>query len=209
MKFEKLSENKLRIILNINDLEDKNIDYQSFMANSDDTQKLFMDMLDKAEREMGFETTNYKIMIEAIVTSKGDFIVTVTRYLPSENTNTSSKKKSLKVKRKYTPSIKNNCIYSFKSFDNFCLFCSNLDSTLVKNINKISREISLFVFNNTYYLLIKNIDTDYKYTKIFTTILSEYANNIHNAEIFKYRLNEYGKVIFENSAIKKCIKYFG
>ena len=44
MKFEKLSENKLRITLNIRDLADKDIDYHSFMSNSVDTQKLFLDI---------------------------------------------------------------------------------------------------------------------------------------------------------------------
>ena len=61
MKFEKLSENKLRITLNIRDLADKDIDYHSFMSNSVDTQKLFLDMLEKAEEEVGFKTKNYNI----------------------------------------------------------------------------------------------------------------------------------------------------
>lgn len=106
MKFEKLNENKLRITLNISDLTDKNIDYQSFMANSIDTQKLFLDMLEKAEKEVGFDTKDYRIMIEALVTSKGDFIVTVTRYLPSESSDISTRKKTLKIKRKYTRNCK-------------------------------------------------------------------------------------------------------
>ena len=61
------------------DLEEKNIDFHSFMANSIETQDLFLDMLDKAEEEIGFKTENYKLMIEAIATSDGKFILTVTR----------------------------------------------------------------------------------------------------------------------------------
>ena len=49
MKFEKLNNDKIRIILNLQDLEDNNIDYQSFMSNSSDSQKLFLEMLDEAE----------------------------------------------------------------------------------------------------------------------------------------------------------------
>ena len=33
MKFEKLSENKIKITLTSQDLKDKNIDFQSFMSN--------------------------------------------------------------------------------------------------------------------------------------------------------------------------------
>ena len=112
MKFEKLSENKLRITLNIRDLTDNDIDYQSFMANSDNTQKLFLDMLDKAEREVGFVTKNYKIMIEALVTSTGEFVVTVTRSLPDE-LHASQKKRTFKTKRKSVNSLNNKIIYSF------------------------------------------------------------------------------------------------
>lgn len=209
MKFEKLNENKLRITLNISDLADKNIDYQSFMSNSLDTQKLFLDMLARAEREVGFVTKDYKIMIEALVTSKGDFIVTVTRYMPSDTTEISNKKKTLKIKRKYTQVIKNQLIYSFNSFEDFCLFCNCLDKNILKNINKISKNISLYLFKNTYFLVINNICTDYKYTKPFTTELSEFATYMHNSNILEYRLREYGKVIIENYAIKTCIKYFG
>lgn len=209
MKFEKLSENKLRITLNISDLADKNIDYQSFMANSIDTQKLFRDMLDRAEKEVGFVTKNYKIMIEALVTSKGDFVVTVTRYLPNESSGVSNKKKSLKIKRKYTQVSKNQLIYSFNSFEDFCLFCNSLDENILKNINKISKNISLYLYKNTYFLLVNNINVDFKYTKSFTTELSEFATYVHNSNVFEYRLREYGKFIIENHAIKTCVKYFG
>ncbi len=209
MKFEKLNENKLRITLNISDLTDKNIDYQSFMANSIDTQKLFLDMLEKAEKEVGFDTKDYKIMIEALVTSKGDFIVTVTRYMPNESSSTSSKKKTLKIKRRYTQIVKNKLIYSFNSFDDFILFCNCLDENIIKNINKVSKNISLYLFKDTYFLLLNNINTDYKCTKPFVTKLAEFATYMHNSNILEYKLREYGKVIIENRAIKTCIKYFG
>lgn len=211
MKFEKLNENKLRITLNISDLTDKNIDYQSFMANSIDTQKLFLDMLEKAEKEVGFDTKDYKIMIEALVTSKGDFIVTVTRFMPSEDLSipSTSRKKTLKIKRKYTQIVKNRLVYSFNSFDDFCLFCNSLDVNIIKNINKISKNISLYFFKDTYFLLLNNINTDYKYTKSFVTKLSEFATYMHNPNILEYRLREYGKVIIENRAIRTCVKYFG
>ncbi|MCL2355524.1 MAG: adaptor protein MecA, partial [Oscillospiraceae bacterium] len=60
MKFEKLTENKIRIILNLDDLHEKNIDFHSFMSNSLESQDLFFDMLEKAEKEIGFNTRDYK-----------------------------------------------------------------------------------------------------------------------------------------------------
>lgn len=66
MQIEKLTENKIRIILNLEDLKEKNIDLHSFMSNSIESQDLFYDVLNKAEEEIGFITKNYKLMIEAI-----------------------------------------------------------------------------------------------------------------------------------------------
>ncbi len=207
MKFEKLSENKLRITLNIRDLADKDIDYHSFMSNSVDTQKLFLDMLEKAEEEVGFKTKNYKIMIEAVVTSTGEFIVTVTRSLP-DSVGISSKKKTFKTKRKTVNSLNNKIIYSFNSFEDFCLFCNSLDKNIVKNLNKISKDITLHFFKNTYYLLIENSNTNYVYTKSLINYVAEFGTYSHNSHILCYELSEYGKLIFKNNAIKLCLKYF-
>ena len=79
MKIEKLNDDKIRITLNMEDLKDNDIDFHSFMSNSLESQELFMAMLDKAEKEVGFVTDNYKIMIEALAMSNGSFVLTITR----------------------------------------------------------------------------------------------------------------------------------
>ncbi len=66
MKIEKLNENKIRVTLNIDDLAERDIDYHSFMSNSIESQSIFIDMLNKAEREVGFNTEDCRIMIEAL-----------------------------------------------------------------------------------------------------------------------------------------------
>ena len=48
MKIEKLNENKIRVILNIDDLAERDIDYHSFMSNSIESQSIFLDMLQNA-----------------------------------------------------------------------------------------------------------------------------------------------------------------
>ena len=66
MKIEKLNENKIRILLGNSDLIENNLDVHSFMSNSIESQSLFLNMLDKAEREIGVITDNYKLSIEAL-----------------------------------------------------------------------------------------------------------------------------------------------
>ena len=95
MKIEKLTENKIRITLNLSDLEEEHIDLHSFMSNSAESQALFCSLLNKAEKEVGFYTKDYKLMIEAIAVPEGNFILTVTRLPEKEQV-----KKTIKNKKK-------------------------------------------------------------------------------------------------------------
>lgn len=80
MKFEKLNEDKIRITLSSQDLVEKDIDFHSFMSNSIKSQDLFLDILEEAEKKVGFVTKDYKVRIEALAMNDGDFIFTVTRF---------------------------------------------------------------------------------------------------------------------------------
>ena len=64
MKFEKVNNDKIKVTLSKADLEANDIDMHSFMSNSEETQSLFLSVLDKAERDYGFSTDNYKLKVE-------------------------------------------------------------------------------------------------------------------------------------------------
>ena len=54
MKIEKLTDDKLKITLSIDDLEERNINLHSFMYNSPESQDLFWELLQTAEKDYGF-----------------------------------------------------------------------------------------------------------------------------------------------------------
>ena len=201
MKFEKLNENKIRIILNLSDLEEKNIDLHSFMSSSIESQDFFYDMLDKAEKEIGFNTKNYKLMIEALAIPDGKFILTITRFSPEKE-----EKKKLKVKRKDIGLESNLSIYMFNTFDEYLDFCNYIQ----KYINNITytqlSKTSLYQYNSKYYLCINNICLD-AFKFIYYSIV-EFATHITNSDLFERKLIEYGQVIFKTNAINECIKAF-
>ncbi len=206
MKFEKLNDNKIRITLNFSELKDKDIDYQSLMSNSIDTQKLFWDMLDEAEEKIGFKTKDYKVMVEALATVEGDFIVTVTRSLPEIDTDVVKKKRKLfQAKRKNESLASNIAIYSFSSFDDFCEFCSYASNL---NLDKISKNFTLYTYKNIYYLLVNNIDLSSENLKIFNYTISEFGHFVSDPETFKSLLLEHGNVVIKKNAIKNTLKYF-
>ena len=116
MKIEKLTDNKIRIILNTDDLLEKNIDVKSLINNTDIAQDLFKQILKCAEKEVGFVVADSKLLIEAFVSSEGFFVITFTKF-KSDIKNTGNKKSKLKVKRKTLyPSCK-NVAFMFNNFE--------------------------------------------------------------------------------------------
>lgn len=207
MKFEKLNENKIRITLNTQDLIDKNIDFHSFMSNSKESQNLFLDMLEEAEKKVGFVTKDYKLRIEALAMSDGNFILTITRFGKSSDTITKpSKSGNLKIKRKNLDMSSKQLIYKFRTFDDFCNF-SNFISKINNSYN-IAKSTVLYAYQNAYYLCFNNINIDHPCIKQLYTLITEFGTYVDNPEMFSCKLTECGKVVIKNNAIKTCVKFF-
>lgn len=203
MHIEKLNENKIRIFLNTDDLKAKNIDVHTLMSNSIESQDLFIDMLNLAEAQVGFKTNNYKLVIEALASSEGNFIFTITRIKPDASSGIKPK-----VKRQSVTPNKLLSIYKFSSFDNFCEFCKFINtSTLNKLINKLNNS-KLISFNGQYYLILRNLKLGITDLKSFTYMISEFALCIKDEELQERKIQEYGKVIIPKNAINTCLKYF-
>lgn len=111
MKIEKIDENKIRIILKQDDLKDKKFDVNKILLSPDNSQNLFLEILNKAEKELNFYTDGHKLLIEAYSQDDDFYIITVTKYIISKN-------KLKKVNK--TSSCQ---IYQFKTFEDFCAYC--------------------------------------------------------------------------------------
>lgn len=203
MKFEKLNDNKIKIILTLKDLEEKNIDFHSFMSNSIESQSLFVDILNEAENKIGFITNNYNIHIEAFATSDGIFIFTITRV----SVINVPKKKQVRYTRKILSKNKKFTIYSFNSFDDYCKFCVFFKK-LFSNFDIYLKNVSLILHNSTYFIVLNNTNMDKLVSKQFFSYLSEFANLCNTSELFVRKLLEHGEIIIANDAIKIGINYF-
>ena len=188
------------------DLEKKNIDFHSFMANPLESQDLFFDMLDEAEEKIGFVTKDYQIRLEAIQVAGGDFILTVTRSLP-ENKKLQEKKK-IHIRRKRINDFKNtNAVYCFNNFEDFCSFSNFINCSNITYTN-IAKNVSLYEYKDKYYLSLSNINLTYPNLKSLFSSITEFATYTSNADVFKQKLLENGKIIMRNNAIKTAIQYF-
>lgn len=154
MKFEKLTDDKLRIIFTVKDMSANNVSTETFLSNNTVSQKLLHALLLRAEEKVGFKTDDCNLLVEAISSSDGGFIFTITK-LSSSATNEDSK-----------------LLFKFENFDNFLEFCTYLKNMNFSNCDKFS----LFLYKNTYYLSILEKDDlliDLK------SILCEFADPIN------------------------------
>ena len=79
MKIEKITENKIRIIIKPEDFKDKNIDIREVLKKSTTSQTLFTEILDYAKKEIGFDTDGYKVQIEGFSSLDDVFVFTIHR----------------------------------------------------------------------------------------------------------------------------------
>lgn len=200
MKIEKLTENKIRIILKLEELSNNNINLQDFMADNIKSQKFFINVLNQAEKEIGFKTKDCKLLIEAFSSLDDTFVFTITKFL-------NKKRKIVSFNKKQNKLNLENPIYSFSTFEEFCDLCTYLDKSNLPLTN-IAKKISLYLYNDTYYLAFSNLNLNYKYFKKLFSYLSEFSNIIKNPKEFESKLLEHGTPIIKKNAFTLGIKYF-
>lgn len=79
MKIERLNENQIRCTLNKSDLASRQLKINELAYGSDKAKELFRDMMQQASYELGFETEDTPLMIEAIPVSSECIVLIVTK----------------------------------------------------------------------------------------------------------------------------------
>ncbi len=191
MKIEKLNENKIRITFNHSDLEKNNVDVHSFMSNSIESQSLFLHLLDEAEREIGFITDNYKLSIEALALSNGNFILTVTRIEKEILKST-----RVQARRKTLTETNQVLVYQFANFDDFCNFTNFLSVSLPKFVEYLSECNSLYQYQDCFFLVLENFDKNY--VSAISSVISEFGMYVQNSDLVFHKVKECGTLVTEN-----------
>ena len=192
MKFEKLNDAKIKIIVSIHDMEEKNISVRNLFSNSEPSQELLQKLLQMAEQEIGFKVDDSKLLIEATLSSEEECTFIITKLQEKlENTNNT-----------------NSFIFKFNTFDTFIELCTFLNNFSDLNLKDFSQNFSLILYNNTYYLYNSDVENFSVLLDYMTNVFAEFGTNVSDSPNIHGILNEYGKVIFEKNAIVKCIYSF-
>lgn len=208
MKIEKISENKLKVTISSNDLEERDIDLYSWNYNAPATQELFIDIKEQTELLFGINIDDSQLCIEATPDSDEGFVVTITIVDGEEDFESIQKyiknkfkKNDLRAKKKSKNIYSAIIIYSFGDFEDICTVCNKI-STLYTG------ESTLFKLLDTYYIMMLRNGYTVSDVAMFETYLSEFGNKIQNTGFYEGYLNEYGENIIKKDALEVISRYF-
>lgn len=167
MQIKKINNDKLKIILSSNDLDEKNVDVDSFLANPIESQNLFFEILDLAEEKYNFDIENNKAIVEAISLDNNIFILTITKISIDCHTYNHNSK-----------------VYYFEDINDLL----NVYSSIKKH-NIHTPKFETYKFLNKYYLVLN--EENYTFENILLEFSNLLSNSFYSQDIFK----EYGKKI--------------
>ena len=185
MKFEKLNDNKIRIVLSLKDMISSNISVDTLCSDTLFSEQFLQDILYEAEKEIDFKTDDSKLLVEILKSFEGGLIFNITKF------------------EKCNDYVHLNLMFEFNSFEDFLCLCTYIKNMDFFNFEKYSSQFALALYNNTYFLCVSN------YCELplpLLNILSEFGILVDSSSKLDGLINEYGKVLFEKNAICEGIK---
>lgn len=88
MKIEKINDNQIRCTLTSDDLANREIKLSELAYGTDKAKNLFQDMMQQAQSELGFDSDNSPLMVEAIPVSPDSIMLIITKVEDPEELDT-------------------------------------------------------------------------------------------------------------------------
>lgn len=196
MLVERLGNNKVRIFISYEDLEERGIDRDEIWQNGRKVQELFWDMMERAYLEVGFEVMG-PIAVEAFTMPTEGVVVIVTQ-VPSLPEEAERSKDESSDEQIITVDPYTSFIFVFDDFENVLSAAKVLYSSF-------DLHASLFSYKDRYFLYFAEEDIQQEEADALWAILHEYGN-LSNTTIAV--LEEYGKLIIRDNAIETLHQFF-
>lgn len=170
MQIKKINSNKLKVILSSNDLNEKNINVDSFLSNSIESQNFFFEILDLAEEKYDFYIDDNRAVVETISLDNNIFVLTITKQKNEQSifSNQSSQ------------------IFYFEKIDTLLDFYISAHK---ENIPLVS--ILAYKYLSGFFIVLNNPEKNKK----IKNLLIEFSSSFSNSDMFNSLLNEYGEKI--------------
>lgn len=194
MKIERLSQDKIRIFLTFDDLTERGIQKEDMWREIPKVHELFSEMMDQAYTELGFDATG-PLAVEVFAMPAQGMVVIVTRGQTDEHDDDLDDDMfELEVTMEHSDIIS----YSFKDFEDLASACKAINSYLVNGG-------TIYHYKERYILQLDPVEMEEQRYQTLIAILSEYGNA---TSVTRAVLEEYGKVIVADDAVKVICSYF-
>jgi adapter protein MecA 1/2 len=199
MRVERLSDNKVRIFITYEDLNERGIDRDEIWQNGRKVQELFWDMMEHAYLEVGFEIGG-PIAVEAFTMPTEGVVVIVTR-LPgmpgSVERETVLEEEELEINAE-TPDPFGAFTFVFHDFEDVICVAHSLSQ--YEGVGG-----TLYHYKGRYHLFFEEEEIGEDLYDTFWSILHEYGEL---SSTTKAMLDEYGKRVMDGNAIQTITHHF-
>jgi len=200
MRVERLGDNKVRVFVTYDDLNERGIDREEIWQNGRKVQELFWDMMEYAYLETGFEVAG-PIAVEAFTMPTEGIVVIVTQMpaLPSASgKQAESEEDDGDELELVAPDLSEAFIFVFQEFED-----------VVRAAHSLAAHAgiggSLYHYKGRYHLYFDEDEIGEVMYDTIWSILHEYGEL---SSTTKAMLDEYGKRVMEHSAIQTLTRHF-
>jgi adapter protein MecA 1/2 len=211
MRIERISDTQMKFVLMTDDLEERDIKISELSYASDQTQRLFREIMTLVQGEREFVEGEAPLMFEAMRVGVDSLVVVVTKINGTHESNSFNLipaarqdcrfKKSTIIKQ---PPVSNEDSYSVFSFENIDILSAGA-SRLPLHFQGLSQ---VHKMNNRYFLLLSNETEDTQTTAELEAVLYEYGQKHVSNIISRQYLLEHGEPIITDDAVGKLRGYF-
>ncbi|MBY0050435.1 genetic competence negative regulator [Brevibacillus agri] len=197
MRVERLGQDKIRIFLTFDDLTERGIEKEDMWRDIPKVHELFNDMMEQAYHELGFEVSG-PVAVEVFALPAQGMVVIVTR----GKTGSKDGKEEFEDEEVYELEVtleeSDLIIYAFRDFEHMVEAAHRINALLTNGG-------SAYFYQGKYHLVLEEVELDQERYHKLIAILSEYGEATPTTI---YVLEEYGKVVVADDAVKEICRHF-
>ncbi|MFY0543025.1 genetic competence negative regulator [Brevibacillus sp. H7] len=197
MRVERLGQDKIRIFLTFDDLSERGIEKEDMWRDIPKVHELFNDMMEQAYQELGFEVSG-PVAVEVFALPAQGMVVIVTRGKTGSKVEKEEEYDEEVYELEVTLEESDLILYSFRDFEHMVEAAHRINAFLTNGG-------AAYFYQGKYYLVLEEVDLDQERYQKLIAILSEYGEATPTTV---YVLEEYGKVIIADDAVKEICKRF-
>jgi adapter protein MecA 1/2 len=199
MRVERLGQDKIRIFLTFDDLSERGIEKEDMWRDIPKVHELFNDMMEQAYHELGFEVSG-PVAVEVFALPAQGMVVIVTRGKTGSKVEKEEEdyEDDDVYELEVTLEESELVIYSFRDFEHLVEAAHRINALLTNGG-------AAYFYQGRYYLVLEELDLDQERYQKLIAILSEYGEATPTTV---YVLEEYGKVVVADDAVKEICRHF-